>query len=251
MDITLSYLNNMGILIQYEVFCTLYTETSLAICNYHPGQQRLMLFHFITTVPKYLYSPASQLFVQQFSQADIKLNIKGLHHWPFVKGIHWWPVDSLHKGPVMRNVSPCHDDVFMYQSCSNIKAWYYQGMQKNINTYYIFFKIFNCIRGFFFSLVRWYINIHNTNHSTDHETIIFQEVMSRFISHKGQGVFKKSPNVICYCQVTNESESMWPTHVALAHLSSCFDVITSQKSGNESHKYTWLSIYVMALSRSK
>ena len=30
----------------------------------------------------------------------------------FVRGIHQWPVNSLHKGPVMRKMSP-FDDVIM------------------------------------------------------------------------------------------------------------------------------------------
>ena len=31
------------------------------------------------------------------------------HYWPFVRGIHSSPMDSSHKGPVMRNNFPCHD----------------------------------------------------------------------------------------------------------------------------------------------
>ena len=31
----------------------------------------------------------------------------------FVRGIHWWPVNSPHKGPVMRNMFP-FDDVVMH-----------------------------------------------------------------------------------------------------------------------------------------
>ena len=38
-----------------------------------------------------LKSPATQIFVQRFVQANIKQNIKALHYWPFVCGIHWWP----------------------------------------------------------------------------------------------------------------------------------------------------------------
>ena len=35
---------------------------------------------------------ATWLFVQQLVQANIKLNIKALHYWPFVRGTtgHWW-----------------------------------------------------------------------------------------------------------------------------------------------------------------
>ena len=35
----------------------------------------------------------------------------------FVRGIHWWPVNSPHKGPVTRKLSP-FDDVIMLSLCS-------------------------------------------------------------------------------------------------------------------------------------
>ena len=35
--------------------------------------------------------------------------IQALHYRPFVSGFHRWPVESPHKGPVMRKVFPCHD----------------------------------------------------------------------------------------------------------------------------------------------
>ena len=56
-----------------------------------------------------LNTPASRLFVQQFVQAGIKGNIKGPHHWPYVRGIRWLLVDLPHKGPVMRNALSCQD----------------------------------------------------------------------------------------------------------------------------------------------
>ena len=31
----------------------------------------------------------------------------------FVWGIHWWPVNSPHKGPVMKKMFPFDDDVIM------------------------------------------------------------------------------------------------------------------------------------------
>ena len=43
-----------------------------------------------------------------------KRNIKALCYWPFVRGIHRWPVDSPHKGPVMRK---------MFQCCDIIMTW--------------------------------------------------------------------------------------------------------------------------------
>ena len=36
-------------------------------------------------------------------------NTKALHYCPFVRGIHRWPVDSPHKGTVMRKTFLCHD----------------------------------------------------------------------------------------------------------------------------------------------
>ena len=51
--------------------------------------------------------------------SDIKGNIIALDYWPFVKGIHWWPVDSLHKGPVMWKVFPCHDVIMTLTSSSS------------------------------------------------------------------------------------------------------------------------------------
>ena len=36
---------------------------------------------------------------------------KGPHYWPFVNGIHRSPVDSIHKGPVMRKAFPCLDAI--------------------------------------------------------------------------------------------------------------------------------------------
>ena len=43
------------------------------------------------------------------SSADIKENINDAHYWPFVKGIHRWPMDSHHKGSLMRKTFLCHN----------------------------------------------------------------------------------------------------------------------------------------------
>ena len=61
---------------------------------------------------KHINLLALPLFIQLFTQADIKGNIKAPHHWPFVKGIHRWAGYSLHKEPVKRKMFPFHD-VFM------------------------------------------------------------------------------------------------------------------------------------------
>ena len=42
-------------------------------------------------------------------QAQIIENIKAPHSWPFVWVINQWPVNSLHKGPVMRKMFPFDD----------------------------------------------------------------------------------------------------------------------------------------------
>ena len=54
----------------------------------------------ITWVAWHLKSQATQLFVQQFVEAN-RVNIKAVHYWPFVMGIHsdWSFVREI----------PCHD----------------------------------------------------------------------------------------------------------------------------------------------
>ena len=56
-------------------------------------------------------SPVTWTFVQQRVQA----NNKG-HYWPLCEGIHRWPVDSPHKGPVMRKAFPCYDVITFFPS---------------------------------------------------------------------------------------------------------------------------------------
>ena len=62
----------------------------------------------ITLSSWYFIPPTTQLFVQQFFQANIKEDIKTLHYWLSVRGIHQGPVDSPHKGPVMHVMSWHH-----------------------------------------------------------------------------------------------------------------------------------------------
>ena len=57
-----------------------------------------------------LKSPASLFFAQPFVKAQTK-NIKAPRYQP-LWGIHQWPVDSLHKGLVMRKMSS-FDDVII------------------------------------------------------------------------------------------------------------------------------------------
>ena len=63
----------------------------------------------VTWASWHLKSPATRQLVQHLVQANMKGNIKGLHHWSFVRRIHLSSVDSPHKGPVMQKVLPCHD----------------------------------------------------------------------------------------------------------------------------------------------
>ena len=51
---------------------------------------------------------SNRLVTQPFVQVDIN-ETSIPHYWFYVRGIHRWPVDSPHKGPVMRNSFPCHD----------------------------------------------------------------------------------------------------------------------------------------------
>ena len=53
--------------------------------------------------------PTTRLFVQQFTQTNIKRNIKGPRPWSFVRGNHWSPVNSHYKGPSTRKTFPCDD----------------------------------------------------------------------------------------------------------------------------------------------
>ena len=55
-------------------------------------------------------SPVCRLSVQKLVQIDIKEH----QNRPCVKEIPRWPVDSLHKGPVMRQVWPRHDVIITF-----------------------------------------------------------------------------------------------------------------------------------------
>ena len=65
-------------------------------------------------------SPATLLFDQQFVQANIGENIIDLCYWPFVRGNHRSPMDSPHKGPVMR-VFPFYGR--HYEMGNNYRGW--------------------------------------------------------------------------------------------------------------------------------
>ena len=54
-------------------------------------------------------SQITRLFVPQLVQVDVKKNAKLCITGLFVWGIHRWPVDSPHKGSVMRTAFQCHD----------------------------------------------------------------------------------------------------------------------------------------------
>ena len=63
------------------------------------------------------------MFVQRFTTITITGNIKAPHHWPFVRRIHWWPMDSPHKGPVIRYSIPPKQYLMGY--CLNLCHWFY------------------------------------------------------------------------------------------------------------------------------
>ena len=57
-------------------------------------------------------------------------NTQGSRYWRFVRAIHCSPVDSPHKGPVMRKACPCHDVIkhnishIIYSVCFNfVSLW--------------------------------------------------------------------------------------------------------------------------------
>ena len=63
-----------------------------------------------------LTSPASRLFTQPFSQAQINENTKANASLTSVRGIHRWPVNSPHKGPVTRKMFPFDDVLMKYEN---------------------------------------------------------------------------------------------------------------------------------------
>ena len=86
----------------------------------HSKDKTIRGSHYKDTVvatPSYLYkgnSPTWQnLYIVKLHRKCFALVPRKYYlsrYWPFVKGIHRWPpVDSHHKGPVMRKASPCHE----------------------------------------------------------------------------------------------------------------------------------------------
>ena len=57
--------------------------------------------------------PVSWLFTRTVSSGTDQRKHQNSTSLAFVRGIHWWPVNSPHKGPVMRKMFPL-DDVIMH-----------------------------------------------------------------------------------------------------------------------------------------
>ena len=56
----------------------------------------------------------------------IATNPKTMHYWPTVSTIPWWPLDSPHKGPVVRTSVPCHNIIMLlvfYMAVWSISHW--------------------------------------------------------------------------------------------------------------------------------
>ena len=68
----------------------------------------------------YVVSDNRQLAVySKACSGQTQRNMKALHYW---RGTHWWPVNSLHKGPVMRRTFLCYDVIiFCYLSSDSEK----------------------------------------------------------------------------------------------------------------------------------
>ena len=82
------------------------TETTIMVpC--HPWQWRHNGRHGVSN-----HQPHACLLNRLF-KAQIKENIKALRHWPFVQEIHRGPVNSPHKGPVTRKMSPFDDVIIL------------------------------------------------------------------------------------------------------------------------------------------
>ena len=63
----------------------------------------------VTWVSRRLESSATQLFVQQFAEANDGENTRAPLYRPFVRWGESTGVDSLHKGSLMRKAFPCHE----------------------------------------------------------------------------------------------------------------------------------------------
>ena len=63
---------------------------------------------------------AIRLFIQQLVQAHIKENTKDPHYCPFVMGIHRSPMNSHHKGSVMRKAFPFRDVIMLQDYYTDI-----------------------------------------------------------------------------------------------------------------------------------
>ena len=70
----------------------------------YSGRTRLILCLLITRVSNVGSTVCSGGDQRKHDQSSTSL--------AFVRGIHWWPVDSPHKGPVMRKMFP-FDDIIM------------------------------------------------------------------------------------------------------------------------------------------
>ena len=80
-------------------------------------------------------SPANWLFVRRFVQNYFKENSEALHNWPFERGIHWRAIDSLHKGPVLWKMFPCHHVSCFKLIYFGIVAWRHLVVTSTSNTY--------------------------------------------------------------------------------------------------------------------
>ena len=96
---------------RYQLF-TLYTFVysgsselckQLASCHYNDIIMSTMASQ-ITSLT-IIYSTINSVADQRKHQSSVSL--------AFVRGFHWWPMNSPHKGPVMRKMFPS-DDVIMY-----------------------------------------------------------------------------------------------------------------------------------------
>ena len=69
------------------------------------------IFITVTTRGRHVVSDHS-IVLQQLVHVNSKENVKSPHYVTFLVWIYQWPVDSPHKGPVIRKVFP-HNDVIM------------------------------------------------------------------------------------------------------------------------------------------
>ena len=94
-------------------YCVYQTETNLSCVS-------IKIFLFCTKLWKWWIILYVRFYVKTCthkaipqSVASVNEKTKAVHFWSFLREIHQLPMDSLHKGPVLRRAFACHDVFIM------------------------------------------------------------------------------------------------------------------------------------------